>query len=312
MKALKWSLSLVAVLLVAYFGLAAYNAGALNQGVLAPPSQGSPASRAAEYLNDPEITNSSIPNVVILAVIAAESGGNPTGGQWYCAIGPTLPKPCKDVYPLDLIPTVSVNVGLMGVPNGPWNPEANITAGVTRLQKDLSKYHYLEYALEAYDGAMVVGPKAPAAARAFAQEVLNDIHGFEEGPVTATWTKLPLGQAFGSIPGAPLPVTWYQIDASDESYTVWATAIAPFGEAESLRWVRPVTLSLRDLVAAKSVMVATTLNGRFQVIQTMAPVGKADLWTVAQTGQGLISVAAQWNGSPVWVGSLYMNPPSTP
>ena len=228
-----------------FAAVAVYLGGGMP-GLKGAPQVGTAASRPTMWLNQPAIVHSSLPNVVIAAVMEHESKGQVFARNYNCSLfGLTSPIPCSQTFPGGLIKTESEDAGLMqvnsanwkqyGLSNDPFNPEKNIAAGVAILQADFQQYGYLEYALEAYNSGSG-GPNSPDAA--YAQAVLADINGYEAGPVMAVWSPLPAGPAIANNP-LPGPTVNYSVPSNSTSYWIIAEAAGPYGATPSYIWKAP-------------------------------------------------------------------------
>ena len=231
-----------------FAAVAVYLGGGMP-GLKGAPQVGTAASRPTMWLNDPAIVHSSLPNVVIAAVMEHESQGQVFARNYNCSLfGLTSPIRCSQTFPGGLIKTKSEDAGLMqvnsanwkqyGLTADPFNPQKNIAAGVAILQADFQQYGYLEYALEAYNSG-TGGPNSPDAA--YAQAVLANINAYEAGPVLSVWSPLPAGPpaAMFTNPPAPGPTVTYWVPSSITSYWIIAEAAGPYGATPSYTWNAP-------------------------------------------------------------------------
>jgi len=313
-KGLWWKAGIVLVVLVL---LAAAHTWLVIKDATPPGPSGTeavaesrmdPSVRPMLWLDAVNAARGTLPNVVYIAVIAAESGGV-NGHHYTCAFGPGLPVPCQNVW-FGLDKTVSAGVGLMGLPSDPSNPEANIKAGVARLDTEMGRYHYLEYALEAYDGAKTIGAAAPTSAKAFAQEVLADIKAYESGPTIREWGTAPAYSQPYSIESSsidPTDVAQYQA-SPHQPYWLFLIADGPYGSKSNIPWATGASVSVRTLLPVKHVW-SSNCNVTGQTPWTLdAP--KSPLprdWSVfdqySPGGQGYFDAVMQWSPSLVaWVG----------
>lgn len=188
---------------------------------LTVPAADTALVRSAVWIKNPAVERSHLPNVVVVAVIAQESGGVATAEGYNCIDGRVSMRPCLGAYGVQ---TSSVDAGLMQINSGGWpatpkwdelgletepfDPTRNIAAGVSQLESEMRKYGYLKYALEAYN-AGYGGPESPAAP--YATAVLHLIRAYERGPSLGVWLHggwivaagaAPLGRRY-SVPWAP-------------------------------------------------------------------------------------------------------------
>ena len=232
-----------------FAAVAVYLGGGMP-GLKGAPQVGTAASRPTMWLNQPAIVHSSLPNVVIAAVMEHESQGQVFARNYNCSLfGLTSPIPCSQTFPGGLIKTKSEDAGLMqvnsanwkqyGLISDPFNPQKNIAAGVAILQADMQQYGYLEYALEAYNSGSG-GPDSPDVA--YAQAVLADIHAYEAGPVLSVWSTL--SPASGAPPGFNGPQ--YKLSSASQSYWLIAVAAGPYGPSFTYTWnAPPITVTTK-------------------------------------------------------------------
>ena len=245
--------ALLVLALAIFAGIAVYLGGGMP-GLKGAPQVGTAATRPTMWLNQPAIVHSTLPNVVIAAVMEHESQGQVFARNYNCTIGPPMPRPCGQVYPGGIIRTKSEDAGLMqvnsanwkqyGLANDPFNPEKNIAAGVAILEADYAKYGYLEYALEAYNSGSG-GPNSPDAA--YAQAVLADINAYEAGPVLSVYTTLPPFTLTTSVQ-EPVngPVARYSQATPSTSYWIIAEAAGPYGSPITSTWnPPPITITTK-------------------------------------------------------------------
>ncbi len=245
------TVALVVLFIVIFAAIAIYLGGGMPSLKSALTGHiGTAQSRPTLWLQDPAIAHSSLPNVVILAVMEHESHGQVFARSYNCTFGLTSPRRCSQTYLGGVIHTKSEDAGLMGINSGgwpktpkwqtlglgkdPWSPQKNIAAGVSALEADMAKYHYLKYALEAYNSGSG-GPKSPDAG--YAQAVLADIQTYEAGPTLGVWSPLP--------PTKPVQTLNVQVPAGANAYllqnsasTAWIVAepAGPYGAAYSVPW----------------------------------------------------------------------------
>ncbi len=237
-----------------FAAVAVYLGGGMP-GLKGAPQVGTAASRPTIWLNQPAIIHSSLPNVVIAAVMEHESQGQVFARNYNCSLfGLTSPIPCSQTFPGGLIKTQSEDAGLMQVNSANWkqyglradpfNPQKNIAAGVAILQADMQQYGYLEYALEAYNSGSG-GPNSPDVA--YAQAVLADINAYEAGPVMAVWsTAPPFTGGTAPPPLVPGPTVNYTVPSNSTSYWIIAEAAGPYGATPSYTWnVPPITITTK-------------------------------------------------------------------
>lgn len=275
---------------------------------------GTAASRPTEWIDDPAIVHRSLPNVVILAVMEQESRGQVFAQTYNCTWGPPLPKPCEDVYPGGLVKTRSEDAGLMQINSGGWptpqdaakwralgiaadpfDPAKNIAAGVAELQADMQKYHYLEYALEAYNSGSG-GPHSKDAT--YAQAVLGYIQQYEAEPTVAIWCTC------GTVPqigNASFPGYWE--GPLTGPYWVVVSAAGPYGPKFSIPWApgAPVcaTESGRRVCApGKPVMLTGNL------LEPPSAVVQHGLWPGQSQFQRSPAAAPLWPGAIAWASEL--------
>ena len=341
---------LVVLFIVIFAAIAIYLGGGMRGlGPNAAAQVGTPQSRPTLWLQSPAVVHSSLPNVVILAVMEHESGGQVFSRNYNCTLGPSSPVACEKTYPGGIVHTKSVDVGLMGINSGGWpqtpewqalgiakdpyNPQKNIAAGVSELQADMAKYHYLKYALEAYNSGSG-GASSPDAA--YAQAVLADIQAYEAAPMLAVWSPQPLSTVPSVDPSLPANASLrtYVDNGPNGTYWIVAEAAGPYGAAYSIPWAPqplkcvtqgskttctpqpPVMLSGRALVpptkvlaAMPGVMPCTSQSGciaDFPVSSGSAPIWPgSEAWTLEQSGQSEWGITADWLGhraGPVYLG----------
>ncbi len=240
--------ALLVLALAIFAGIAVYLGGGMP-GLKGAPQVGTAATRPTMWLDQPAIVHSSLPNVVIAAVMEHESQGQVFARNYNCNLfGLTSPIPCSQTFPGGLIKTKSEDAGLMqvnsanwkqyGLTADPFNPQKNIAAGVAILEADYAKYGYLEYALEAYNSGSG-GPDSPDVA--YAQAVLADINAYEAGPVVSAWATLPPGQAVQGVnPGGSVTqVPTYVVASQSQSYWVIVAGMGPYGAPITSTWNPP-------------------------------------------------------------------------
>ena len=239
------TLLLVILIIVIFAAVAIYLGGGMP-GISNAPQIGTAQSRPTMWLSAPAIVQSSLPNVVILAVMEHESTGQVFARNYNCTFGLTSPKRCSQTYLGGVVHTKSEDAGLMGINSGGWpqtpkwqalglaqdpfNPQANIAAGVEQLQADMAQYHYLKYALEAYNSGSG-GPNSPDAA--YAQAVLKDIQAYEKGPTLAVWSTASSAPSIRGPNGQIAPT--YTVGPT-QSYWILAAAAGPYGATYSVPW----------------------------------------------------------------------------
>ena len=346
------TVALVVLFVVIFAAIAIYLGGGM-QGLnpLSAYRVGTPKSRATLWLQDPAIVHSSLPNVVILAVMEHESRGQVFARNYNCTFGLTSPKECAQTYVGGIIHTESEDAGLMQINSGGWpqtpkwqalglaknpfNPQKNIAIGVAELEADMAKYHYLKYALEAYNSGSG-GPKSSDAG--YAQAVLANIQAYEAGPTLAVLSPQPLSVTPSTDPAVKGQITTYVDNGQYGSYWIVAEAAGPYGAAYSIPWApqppkcvkgggkttctpqAPVLLSGRALVPPSQVVARmpgppikgvpctdqTGCMADFPISSPGAPVWPgAEAWTHQQTDQSEWGITADWPGhraGPVYVG----------
>lgn len=334
------------ILFVGIFAVAAIYLGGGMPGVSGVPQIGTAQSRPTMWLQDPAIVHSTLPTVVILAVMEHESAGQVFALNYNCTVGPPLPKPCGQVYPGGIIHTKSVDAGLMQVNSGGWpqkpkwqvlglaqdpfNPQKNIAAGVAELQTDMAKYGYLEYALEAYNSG-TGGPNSTDAA--YAQTVLAEIQQYEAWPIMDTWTTAtPYTGGVG--PGSP-----DYLATAHQTYWLLVAAAGPYGAAYSIPWAPtppkcvteggkttckdqpPMVLTGHDLVQASNVQTMNPppfpsgpllVPGQtpWEVSPRGSPVWPGQrVWASKVTGPDSFDFMATWPGGHTYTSYIYVGPP---
>ncbi len=332
------TVALVVLFIVIFAAVAIYLGGGMPglTGPGVPPQVGTAQSRPTMWLDARAVVHSSLPNVVILAVMEHESRGQVFARNYNCTFGLTSPKRCSQTYLGGVIHTKSEDAGLMGINSGGWpqtpkwqalgfgqdpfNPQKNIAAGVAELQADMAKYHYLKYALEAYNSGSG-GPNSTDAAYALA--VLKDIQTYEAGPTLALWSPQPAGAGVYD-PLAKGPIQSYSVSGQYTPYWIVVEAAGPYGAIYSIPWAPqpprcetksgkttctpqpPITVSGHALVPPNGV-TATTLaspsslkgcNGCRVPMSTAAPDAPvwpgAQVWAVQQSVRNIWSIAATW------------------
>ena len=239
------TLLLVILIIVVFAAIAIYLGGGMP-GISGAPQIGTPQSRPTMWLDAPAVVHSSLPNVVILAVMEHESTGQVFATNYNCSFGLTSPKRCSQTYLGGIVHTKSEDAGLMGINSGGWpqtpkwqalglgkdpfSPQKNVAAGVAQLQADMTQYHYLKYALEAYNSGSG-GPNSPDAA--YAQAVLQDIQAYEKGPTLAVWSTASSAPSVRTPAGQLAPT--YTVGPT-QSYWILTAAAGPYGAAYSVPW----------------------------------------------------------------------------
>lgn len=342
------TVALVVLFIVIFAAIAIYLGGGMpDLGILSQPQVGTAQSRPTLWLQDPAVLHSSLPNVVILAVMEHESRGQVFARNYNCTFGLTSPKRCSQTYLGGVIHTKSEDAGLMGINSGGWpqtpkwqalgfgqdpfKPQKNITAGVAELEADMAKYHYLKYALEAYNSGSG-GPKSPDAA--YADAVLADIQAYEAGPTLAVWSPQSSGGAIND-PLAKGPVQSYSVSGQSATYWIVAEATGPYGAAYSIPWAprppkcvtndgkstctpqSPLMLTGNVLVAPSSVtanMIGAVPPVTAQLLDEApgVPVWPgARAWATQQTGEEDWAIVAVWpqrESAPTYIGFVPSSP----
>ncbi len=198
----------------------------------------------------PALPSSSLPNVLVLAVMAHESGGRVFATNYNCQEHKTAPEQCSQYYHpsgVDTLAnatlgwhlgktlhTLSEDAGLMQINSGagwpatpkwdalkmagdPFDPAKNITAGVGELQADLARFHYLPQALAAYHSGQ---PARNSLYIAGTQMYLGD---YESGPTIDAWTT------------ADWKHQHWQAGKMDK-YWIIVSAAGPYGAHFSIPW----------------------------------------------------------------------------
>ena len=105
-----------------------------------------------------------LPNTLVLAAMAAGSGGNVLGNTYFCSNGQTASARCSTVYhpgasgqPVGragtvapAVHTLGIGQGLLNIENGPIPPPNATQVGATDLARALGQYPYLPQALAAF------------------------------------------------------------------------------------------------------------------------------------------------------------------
>ena len=228
------NLLLIVLFIIFMAAIAVFLGGGLGDGQ--GPPVGTALSRPALWLGDPAVIQSGMPNVVITAVMAHESGGRVLAMNYNCTDGTAAPQPCEQT---DGSKTLSEDAGLMQINSGGWpvpedarkwqslgiaqdpfDPARNIPAGIAELQGDVARYGYLEYALEAYNSGFGGSGSKDAA---YAAAVRTDFSTYEAGPTLSVWSTADFAHGQWTI---------------GRHQQVWLVVVAagPFGPTFSEPW----------------------------------------------------------------------------
>ncbi len=337
-KALRWVIGaglglplLLIVLFVIFMSAIAVflGGGATGTDSTVPPI-GTAEARPALWLGKPAITGLSLPNVLVMAVMAHESGGQVLAVNFNCTDGLSASEQCGQAYPGTQ--TLSEDAGLMQINSGGWpapekaakwqslgiaqdpfDPGKNIAAGVGQLKAELRQYKYLKFALEAYNSGS--GGQASFDA-AYPESVRSYLTAYEAGPTIAVWST------------ADYRNDQWEARRSQQVWLVVAAA-GPYGARFSVPWKpgktvcktatdpktsKPVTtcvrqhdpLTGRDLTLPASV----TANGRPMALSPQ----DAPLWPGEQAfairvrGSATYRVTARWPGGHSATASITIEP----
>lgn len=291
-----------------------------TSGTTNGPPIGTASSRPVEWLGYPAVASSSLPNAVILSVMAHESSGRIFAMNYNCSNGQPAAQQCSQAYPGTK--TLSEDAGLMQINSGGWpapakaskwqslgmssdpfDPTLNIPAGVHELTADLRQTGYLEYALEAYNsgsgGQNSTDTAYPAAVKSY-------LTTYESQPTISAWSTadwshgqwtMTKGQRVWLIVsvagpyGAKFSVPWKPSPPKCTTTTDPSTGKV----VTSCKAQPPVLVKGRDLVqpstvAANGVPMALDPSG--------APVWPgASVWAVEVSQPGAYYITATWPAS---------------
>lgn len=207
-----------------------------------PPAFATPASRPAEWLGlvTQEATLRGLPAEVVLAVVAAASGGNALADTAYCSNGATAPASCDQAFPPGAfglgpqgVTTVGVARGLMGLTDPPavlphpHDPQANVAQGTADLVRWLGGAAYWQAALNGFHAAFQQPPGWPADP-GYADQLRQWIATYEAGPQLGAWALAAWDSQTGQ---------W--TDPGDRPEWVLVVATGPYGPAWSHAWKPP-------------------------------------------------------------------------
>ncbi len=317
-KAAGWigggALGLILLFIVVMAAIATFLGGGLGGGQ--GPPIGTSQARPTLWLTYPALQQSGLPNVLVLSVMAHESGGRIFATDYNCSGGVPSTQPCSRAYPGSR--TLSEDAGLMQINSGGWpvpqnarkwqslgiaqdpfDPARNLQSGIAELAADVHRTGYLEPALEDYNSGRAQGDAA------YAQAVRRYLTAYEAGPTIAVWST------------AEYTHGQWQVQAHERVWVVVAAA-GPYGARFLLPWAPGPPKCTTETVQGKSTTVckpgppqllkgralvppaSVTLNGR--AIASSAP--NAPLWPGEQafsaevTGPGPYTVVATWRGTP--------------
>lgn len=298
------------------------------------PPDGTAPTRPAEWLDALPVRDSALPNAVILAVMAHESGGRVAARNYNCQDGQaSAGMRCSRRYHVgalgvgQILHTVSEDAGLMQVNSGGWpaprnaakwralhmasnpfDPGKNLAAGVNQLQGDLARWQgRLKWALEAYNS----GSGGPGSADAgYARAVRSGIAAAQAAPTVSVWSTASWdGSRWTWQPGA-----W-----------LLAAAAGPFGTPFAVPWKPPhrvcvpVTrphggqttvcrMSPTPMVAGRDLElpVAVTAGGTPMALSPKgAPIWPgAEVWALPVSHPGTFRVVARWPGGQTASGTI--------
>ena len=328
---------LVIVLLVIFMAaLGVFLGGGMpgTTGAHTPPI-GTAEARPALWLGVPAVAGSSLPNVLILSVMAHESGGEVLAQNYNCLGGTTSAQPCEQSGGM----TLSEDAGLMqlnsggwpaprdatkwrtlGMADDPFDPSRNLPAGVDQLQAELREYKYLKFALEAYNAGSG-GPMSTDTTYAIA--VRSYVSAYEAGPTLAVWSTADYSSG--------------QWEAHDHQ-AVWlvVAAVGPYGAKFSVPWKpgktvctttadpkpgKPATTCVRqhDPLTGRNLTLPSivTANGRVMVLSPQGGASSGDsapLWpgeegfALQVRGPGTYRITARWPGGHSATASITIEP----
>ena len=152
------TLALILLFVVLMAAIGVFLGGGLSGTGPNTPPIGTAQSRPLEWLGYPAVASSSLPNAVVLSVMAHESGGRIFAMNYNCSNGQPAAQRCSQAYPGTH--TLSEDAGLMQINSGGWpapqkatawkslgmsddpfDPAKNIPAGVNKLTADLRQTH---------------------------------------------------------------------------------------------------------------------------------------------------------------------------
>ena len=289
---------LAVVVLLGGFGSALGGFFGFLTGGGPPPSQppiATPLTHPFEWI--PLINQTTgIPNTLVLAAMAAGSGGNVLGNTYFCSNGHTASSRCSTVYhpgapgqPVGragtiapAVHTLGIGNGLLNIENGPIPPPQAIQAGAADLARALAQNHYLPQAIAAFHreyqappGYVGSGQYASAVQADLAQYAVPQMGAWSLG----TWTN----------------GTWQ--DPNNQPAWVFVAAAAPMGAPWSFVLGPPICVIPGRGLPEKC--QPDLLKGRDMVPPVAVTATLANGTTVSLTASG------GPNGTvPVWPGGL--------
>ncbi len=310
------SLLLIVLFVVFMAAFAVFLGGGAPGTDMTVPQIGTSASRPALWIEAPSIAGSSLPNVVILSVMAHESSGQVLAQNFNCLDGATAAQPCEQSGRV----TTSEDAGLMQINSGGWpvpqkaakwqslgmasdpfDPSLNIPAGVDQLQAEVRQYRYLQYALEAYNS----GSGGPTSTdTTYAAAVQTYVTAYEQGPTISAWSTADWVEGRWEV--HPHQQVWLVVAAA-----------GPYGATFSEPWkpLPPKCVTKTDPQTGGAVTTCTkqdqmltghaltlpafvTANGQQMHLSS----GDAPLWpgesayALEVTGPGTYDITATWPG----------------
>ena len=290
--------------------------GAPGTDTTVPPI-GTAEARPTLWLGAPELAQSSLPNVLVVSVMAHESGGQVLAQNYNCSDGTSAAEPCEQV---DGSSTRSEDAGLMQINSGGWpvpqdaakwqalgmagdpfDPTRNLAAGVSQLAAEVRQYRYVEYALEAYNSG---SGGANSGDVAYSEAVQSYIGAYEQGPTISAWSTADW-----------LSGQW-KVRAHQQVWLVVAAA-GPYGASYSVPWAPgkptckttfdPTTRTEQttcskhdDMLTGKDLKLpsSVTPNGQPMALSPSdAPIWPGEsAYALQVTGPGTYSILATWRG----------------
>ena len=317
-------LLLIVLFVIFMAALGVFLGGGIPGTDQAVPAIGTAETRPALWIGSPSIVGSSLPNVLILGVMAHESGGEVLAQNYNCAGGTTSAQPCEESSGA----TLSEDAGLMqlnsggwpvpqdaakwrslGIASDPFDPALNVPAGVSQLQAEVRRYKYAEYALEAYNS----GSGGPGSSdSAYPEAVKSYVETYEQGPTISAWSTADW-----------LSGQW-EVHRHQTAWLVVAAA-GPYGATFSVPWAPgkpvcamtydPATRTTKTSCTRHDVMLPgralelptqVTANGQPMLLSPQgAPIWPGESAFVLQVqGPGTYRIVATWPGGHRAVASI--------